>query len=81
LGASKFVLTVFFTLIDVQDFWDSIKNNDYFSTEGAMDVFRQVGNAFLTSCTVDDLRDVKYIVLVVLRSGGNLEGKFSIEEN
>jgi hypothetical protein len=81
LGASKFVLTVFFTLIDVQDFWDSIQNNDYFSTEGAMDVFRQVGNTILTSCTVDDLRDVKYIVLVVLRSGGNLEGKFSIEEN
>jgi len=29
----------------VQDLWDSIKNNDYFSLEGLVDVFKQV--AFL----------------------------------
>lgn len=27
---------------DVQDLWDSIDNNDYFSLEGLVDVFKQV---------------------------------------
>lgn len=56
---SELVLTVFCVLIDVQDLWDSIQNNDYFSVEGAKDVIRQVDNTTLISCTVDDLRDVK----------------------
>lgn len=29
--------------IEMQDRWDSIENNDYFSIEGAKDVIRQVG--------------------------------------
>lgn len=35
---------VFLVFIDMQDRWDSIQNNEYFSIEGAKDVIRQVSS-------------------------------------
>lgn len=40
LQNNRWPITLFLAL---QDRWDSIQNNDYFSIEGAKDVIRQVG--------------------------------------
>jgi len=34
--------SVFFCYPEVQDLWDSIQNNEYFSSEGLWDVIKQV---------------------------------------
>ncbi len=54
----------------IQDRWDSIKDNEYFSFEGAMDIIRQVGSSNLHWCMTQSISPFNVIdcTLLVSRS-------------
>ena len=42
----------------MQDLWDSIQNNEYFSVEGAKDIIRQVRDAQVTLFCFTDYKNM-----------------------
>lgn len=52
--------------IGMQDLWDSIQNNEYFSVEGAKDIIKQVRDAQVTlSCSTDYKKCDIYTLLLM----------------
>lgn len=48
----------------MQDIWDSIQNNEYFSVEGAKDIIKQVRDAQVTLFCFTDYQNMRHVQFV-----------------